>query len=69
MIFNNNELIEQAETENSHILILKPSQGKLKYYFAAAWEQEPGGIKTAEQFYQYLNDVVESLNNPITLNY
>ena len=32
------------------ILVLKPDQNKVTYYFSAAWEQEPNGIKTKEEF-------------------
>lgn len=69
VLYNTNSLIEQTEDEENYIVELQPDNGKVKYYFCAAWHQEPDGIKSKEEFYQYLNKVVKSLNNPITLKY
>ncbi len=69
ILFKKNDLIELTEDAVSQIVKLKPAKGKLEYYFCAAWEQEPGGIKTQEEFVKYLASVVEELNNPITIEY
>jgi hypothetical protein len=39
----------------------------LTYYFLGAWEQEPNGIKTAEEFKAYLNQTVAELNSPLMI--
>ncbi|MEW6654687.1 MAG: DUF4861 family protein, partial [Bacteroidota bacterium] len=69
LLFNQNDLIEFTEDNVSEILKLKPHNGTLEYYFCAAWEQEPAGIKTQEEFEMYLINVVEELNNPILIEY
>lgn len=69
VFFKKNDLIELTEDAVSQIVKLKPAKGKLEYYFCAAWEQEPGGIKTQEEFDKYLASVVEELNNPLTVEY
>ncbi|KUG25767.1 hypothetical protein ASZ90_004407 [hydrocarbon metagenome] len=46
-------------------MILKPIDGKLNYYFAAAWEQELEGIKTYEEFINYLEETLIILNQPL----
>ncbi len=69
ILFKKKDLIELTEDAVSQIVKLKPNKGKLEYYFCAAWEQEPGGIKTQEEFYKYLSSVVEELNNPLTIEY
>lgn len=69
VFFDEENLIEQTESEDSYLLKLKPVEGELKYYFAAAWEQEPGGIKSKEEFDEYLNLVTQKLNNPIYVEY
>ncbi|MDP2039008.1 MAG: DUF4861 family protein [Ignavibacteria bacterium] len=69
IFFKKKDLVELTEDAVSQIVKLKPTKGKLEYYFCAAWEQEPGGIKTQEEFDKYLASVVEELNNPLTIEY
>ncbi|KAF0140343.1 MAG: hypothetical protein FD122_2546 [Stygiobacter sp.] len=69
ILFKKKDLIELTEDAVSQIVKLKPNKGKLEYYFCAAWEQESGGIKTQEEFDNYLALVVEELNNPLTIEY
>jgi hypothetical protein len=59
------DLIRLAEDEDDHVVVLKPSENKLTYYFLAAWEQEPGGIKTKQEFIDYLKEQSELLNNSL----
>lgn len=65
ILFNSENLIELTEDNLSHILKLRPINAKVKYYFTAAWEQEPNGIKTQEQFVNYLENLLIKLNNPL----
>lgn len=48
----------------SEIIIFRPKDGQLTYYFAAAWEEEPGGIKNEKEFKKYLDNTIERLNDP-----
>ncbi len=59
------DLLELTEDDVNHIVILQPRNGKVDYYFLAAWEQEPGGIKTLEEFREHLEDLRVRLDNPI----
>ncbi len=52
----------------SEIVVLRPTGGRLEYYFGAAWEEEPGGIKNEGEFTNYLDRVTEILNNPIRVS-
>ncbi len=65
VLFNKKDLIELTETNDSHVLILSPTNGEVKYYFAAAWEQEPGGIKTIDEFNNYLSEIIARLNQSV----
>jgi len=56
--------LELTEDELSYIVKLKPADGRIEYYFCAAWEQEPNGIKNRNEFIKYLDDTLELLNNP-----
>jgi len=65
VFFDSKQLIELTEDPNSHVIKLKPSNGKLTYYFLSAWEKEPGGIKDQKQFEDSLEQVALELANPV----
>ncbi|MDZ7292279.1 MAG: DUF4861 domain-containing protein [candidate division KSB1 bacterium] len=67
VLYRKNDLIEVSEDQYSHVVVLKPESGQLIYYFLAAWEEEPGGIKTAEEFETYLNQTIAELNSPVVI--
>lgn len=67
IVYKNANLIKVSEDENSQLVIMKPAQGKLDYYFLARWVQEPNGIKTQEAFKQYLDNTVAKLNTPVKI--
>ena len=68
VLYKNSDLIELNEDSLNHVVILKPIDGKLEYYFLAAWEKEPGGIQNEAEFVQYLDNVVTELNTPLKVN-
>jgi hypothetical protein len=59
------KLINLSEDALSHIVELKPLNGKVTYYFAAAWVQEENGIKNIVEFKKYLETTIQTLNNPV----
>ena len=67
VFYERSRLIELTEDALNYVLKLKPENGKADYYFCAAWEQEPDGIKTKNDFIKYLDDTVELLNHPVTV--
>lgn len=67
LIYRKDDLISLLEDELNHLVILKPVGNKLIYHFTAAWEQEPSGIKNIDQFKEYLDSVIFSLNNPVKI--
>ncbi len=68
VLYRKNDLIEVTEDQFSHVVVLKPANGQLTYYFLGAWEQESNGIKTAEEFEAYLTQTVAELNSPMVIN-
>jgi len=68
VFFKNSDLIEVTEDEFSHVVVLKPKHKQLDYYFAAAWEQEPGGITSREAFTDYLDKTQEQLNQTVSVS-
>jgi Domain of unknown function (DUF4861) len=67
VIYNKSYLLNISDDDLSYFVILKPDNNKLTYYFCAAWEQEPNGIKTKKGFIDYLNNEISKLNNPIKI--
>ena len=65
IFFNANDLMGATEDEFSHIVKLRPSNGRLTYYFLGAWEKESGGIKDQTQFENYLTKVAAELAIPV----
>ena len=69
VFYERSEKIERRDDDVSHLVILRPHEGKLKYYFAAAWQQEQNGIRTLEEFRSYLESVTKKLDNPIRVSF
>lgn len=67
VLFRPQNLQDFTEDEHSHVVKLKPEGEKLEYYFLAAWELEKEGIKTREQFLDYLNRTSRELAQPVKL--
>lgn len=68
VLYRKNDLIKITADQHSHVVVLKPANGELTYYFLGAWEQEPNGIKTAEAFEAYLNQTIAELNAPLVVD-
>ena len=67
VFFNPSHLKSFASDEFSHIVTLKPDNGKVDYYFAALWSKEPDGITNQSEFEKYLEEVAENLASPIKI--
>lgn len=67
VFYKKSDLIEQTQDSDSYLVVLKPDNGKLKYYFADAWDEEPNGIKSKKEFVDYMNEIVKGLNNPVEI--
>lgn len=50
IFYKTSEVEETKEGLYNHLVIFKPDEEPVTYYFLAAWEQEPGGIETREDF-------------------
>lgn len=65
VFFKPESVNEFTEDEFSHLVSLKPEGGKVEYYFLAAWEKEPNGIKNEEAFRSYIAQIAQVLANPV----
>ena len=57
-----NTIESPIETELDYLLVFKPRKTPTSFYFLGAWEQEKDGIKSKEQFIQYLDEKLVVLN-------
>lgn len=69
LFYNNSELIETKEINDSYAVLLNPENNRITYYFGAAWEKEPNGIKNNNEFVTYIDNTLENLNNPVSIQY
>lgn len=67
VLYRKSDLIEVTADQLSQVVVLKPENGRLTYYFLGAWEQEPDGIKNKEEFEAYLNQTIAELNAPVVI--
>lgn len=69
VFYKTSDFIEMSSDNLSEFILLKPDKNKLTYYFAAAWEKEPFGIKNLNEFIEYLEQTIISLCNPPSVEY
>lgn len=67
IFYRRDNLIELTEDQHSLVAILKPRAGRLTYYFLAAWEGEHDGIRTEDEFIDYLGMLRRELSEPIKI--
>jgi len=77
LLFDHRAFSGFQEDANSHIVELQNSDtrattspvpfSKIDYYFAAAWEQEPGGITNEADFMKYVERSARELANPVVI--
>ncbi|MBN2805238.1 MAG: DUF4861 family protein [Prolixibacteraceae bacterium] len=60
-------IISLTADKKNHVLVLKTENNMAVWYFGAAWELEPKGIKTKEEFIKYLEDELLRLNKSAAL--
>lgn len=61
VLFRKGDRQKQTEDAGSYVSVMDTGGGDLDYYFVAAWDQEPNGIKTEAEFKAYLDREVERL--------
>ncbi len=59
VFYKTKQMIQQTEDKHSHVLVLKPENNELTYYFGAAWEQDASGVKNMDDFIALLKSQVK----------
>jgi hypothetical protein len=68
VFFRPSTLASFAEDVDSHVVVFKPGQKSVEYYFAAAWIREPGGLTNKNEFMAYVKKVATELANPVKVD-
>lgn len=61
------QIIKVAEDDLNHLFILKPENGYVDYYFMPTWELDKEPVATKEAFLKCVNEMLNKLNNPLTI--
>ncbi|MBN7811305.1 DUF4861 domain-containing protein [Algoriphagus sp. H41] len=69
VIYPTAQLREVTQDELSHVVVFDGGEKKLSYYFLAAWELEPGGITTKQEFVKSLDKAILELSNPLKVTF
>lgn len=59
VIFRKDQMLQETSDKLSHVIVLKPENKKLTYYFAAAWQQDASGVQSMEDFQNLLKSQLE----------
>lgn len=65
LLFRKNARMKQSEDEHNIVSVMQPGDGRLEYYFGAAWSQEPDGLTTRGAFTAWLEKEAERLTMPL----
>lgn len=70
IFYRNNDLVELSKDKHSYLVELKTGATRtIDFYFGAAWELELKGVKTLDEFKNYLDSELILMNNPVEITY
>lgn len=61
------QLKEIIQDDKNHVVVLKPENGYIEYYFMPTWELDWEPVVTKADFQRCLDEVVNRLNSKVTL--
>lgn len=67
ILFRKDSLKQITEDDLNEVVVLKSVDQHYRYYFLAAWENEPNGIRNLEDFKAYLETTTGNLSSPIEI--
>lgn len=67
VFYRNDQLKEVTEDQLNHLVVLNPTDGYVEYYFMPTWELDWEPIKNADDFKACIEEMLDKLNNPISL--
>jgi unsaturated rhamnogalacturonyl hydrolase len=65
ILFRKDSLAQITDDALNQVVVLKSDNRKYHYRFLAAWEGEPDGIQTLDEFRAYLEEITTRINRPL----
>jgi hypothetical protein len=62
IFYKNADVKELKDAEFDHLILFKPTKKEVSFYLLGAWEQEKEGIKTSNDFYNYIDQLLEEFS-------
>ena len=59
ILYKTDDVIEVTDDKYSEVVVLKPVNNKLTYYFGAAWQQDASGIRSMEDFEELIKSQIQ----------
>jgi len=66
IIYKKSSLIKITEDDHNQLVVMKPDNGKLDYYFLGTWAQDSQAINSKLAFENYLKGEIAKLNSPLS---
>ena len=63
IFYRKSDLMKLTEDQYSHVVVLKPENQQLTYYFGAAWEKDASEMDCIEKFEDFLNKQLALFNS------
>lgn len=67
VFFRTKQVKQITEDKLNHVVILKPENGYVDYYFMPTWELDPEPVKDKDAFMKCIDEVLNRLNNSPTI--
>ncbi|MFR9166952.1 MAG: DUF4861 family protein [Dysgonomonas sp.] len=67
VFYRTKQLKELTEDDLNHVVVLKPVNGYVEYYFMPTWELDWEPVKTKEDFQRCIDEVMNRLNSKINI--
>lgn len=59
ILYKTDDFIEITDDQYSEVVVLKPANNKLTYYFGAAWQQDASGVRSMEDFEELIKSQIQ----------
>lgn len=67
VFYKTKQLKEVTQDNKNHVVVLKPENGKVEYYFMPTWELDWEPVVTKADFQRCIDEVMNRLNSKITI--
>lgn len=69
VFYRTNQLKEITQDEKNHVVVLKPENGRVDYYFMPTWELDWEPVVTKSDFQRCIDEVMNRLNSEVSYKF